>query len=388
MKVGNKNVMGKVIGSVLLVAGVAAIFLYKVTPQELPADTTIRPIKSVVVAEGQVWPTLYFPGTIEADTEVDLSFEVAGRLVEFSVNRGMKVKKGDVLGRIDPSNFENQVKNAEADLEQARSSLERIERALKVNAVSQEEASQARAAVQKTEALLAIQRKALSDTVLTATFDGRVSETYADAFDTVTPGRAVLKLQDVERLALAVSVPEGYIMSASPEQLSQATYTIQFDPLPGTHVPAKLKEFATMADPVTQTYRARFTFENPDGVRLLPGMTGTVEVEVAHPQTAAAVLQVPSNAVGFDSAGEAFVWVLQSEDDGVYAAQRRTIRLGERNGDELAVTDGLTAGERIATAGVAILTEGRRVRLLEDSTAITAVKTAAPKSDAVPEMSP
>lgn len=388
MKHGMKNLSGKLIGSVLLVAGVAGIFLYKVKPADVPEDTTIRPIKSVVVAEVQVWPKLYFPGTIEADSEVDLSFEVGGRLVEFPVQRGMKVKKGDVVGRIDPSNFENQVKNAEADLKQARSSLERIERALKVNAVSQQEATQAQAAVQKTEALLAIQRKALADTVLLASFDGRVSQTYADAFDTVAPGRAVLKLQNVERLALAVSVPEGYIMSSTAEQLEHARYTVQFDPLPGTHVPAKLKEFATMADPVTQTYRARFTFENPDGVRLLPGMTGTVGVEVAHPKTAAASLLVPSNAVGFDSAGAAFVWVLEGEGEGIYTAQRRMIQLGERNGDEVTVSDGLTPGERIATAGVAILTEGRRVRLLEDSAVAPAVDTAEPGPDTAAETSP
>jgi len=360
-----KNVSGKLIGGLLLAAGVAAVFLYKAKPAEEPEDTSVRPIKSVVVTDAKSWPMLYFPGTIEADTEVDLSFEVGGRLVEFSVKRGQKVAKGDVLGRIDPSNYENQVKDAEADLEQAQSSLDRIERALKVNAVSQEEASQARAAVLKAEAQLAIQRKALADTVLTASFAGRVSETYADAFDTVSPGRAVLKLQDVERLAIAVSVPEGYIMWGTRDKLDAARFHVEFDPLPGTRAPAKLKEFATVADPVTQTYRARFSFENPDGVMLLPGMTGTVGVEVEPPAPAGTALWVPSDAVGFDSAGAAFVWVLEEEGDGVYTVRKQTIETGDRSGDQLAVTAGLTASERIATAGVAILTEGRRVRLLQ-----------------------
>jgi len=385
MKHHMKNLSGKLIGGLLLAAGVAAVFLYKAKPEEEPEDTTVRPIKSVVVADAQTWPILYFPGTIEAATEVDLSFEVGGRLVEFPVQRGMKVAKGDVLGRIDPSNYENQVKNAEADLEQARSSLERIERALKVNAVSEQEASQARAAVQKAEALLAIQRKALADTVLTASFAGRVSETYADAFDTVSPGRAVLKLQDIERLALAVSVPESYIMWGTPEKLKAARYHVQFDPLPGTRVPAQLKEFATVADPATQTYRARFTFANPDGVMLLPGMTGTVGIEVEHPAPVETVLRVPSDAVGFDSAGRAFVWVLEDEGGGVYAARERTIQLGDRSGGDIGVTAGLAAGERIAAAGVAILTEGRRVRLLEET---SGPKAPAPAAEAPAEAAP
>lgn len=364
-----RNLSGKLIGGVLLAAGVAAVFLYKAKPEEEPEDTTVRPVKSLVVADAQAWPILYFPGTIEAAAEVDLSFEVGGRLVEFPVQRGMKVKQGDVLGRIDPSNYENQVKNAEADLEQARSSLERIERALKVNAVSEQEASQARAAVQKAEALLAIQRKALADTVLTASFAGRVSETYADAYDTVAAGRAVLKLQDVERLAIAVSVPEGYILWALPESLDRAAFFVVFDALEEVRLPAKLKEFATVADSVTQTYRARFTFENPAGVRLLPGMTGTVVVETKPAKKEGAALRVPSDAVGFDSAGAAFAWVLEAGDDGIFTTRRRTIRLGGRSGDWIEVAEGLASGERIATAGVAILTEGRRVRLLEEAPA-------------------
>ncbi len=71
-------------------------------------------------------------------------------------------------------------------------------------------------------------------------------------------------------------------------------------------------------------------------------------------------LRVPSDAVGFDSAGGAFVWVLEDEGGGVYAAADDPT--GDRGGD-IGVTAGLAAGERIAAAGVAILTRAG-VRLL------------------------
>ena len=62
MKHGIKNLSGKLIGGVLLVAGVAGIFLYKAKPVEAPEDTTIRPINSLVVGEAQAWPKLHFSG--------------------------------------------------------------------------------------------------------------------------------------------------------------------------------------------------------------------------------------------------------------------------------------------------------------------------------------
>lgn len=364
-----RNLSGKLIGGVLLAAGVAAVFLYKAKPEEEPEDTTVRPVKSWVVGADAPRPKLYFPGTVEADVEVDLSFEVGGRLVEFPVRRGTVVEQGAVLGRLDPRNFENQVKNAEADLERAQSSLGRIEKALRVNAVSQDEYSQARAAVAKAEAQLAIQRKALDDTRLEARFRGVVSDVFADQFDTVSPGQPVLKLQDVATLTIAVSVPEGYVQLASPGKLDSASFAVRFDSLPGRSFPVQLKEFVTTADPVTQTYRATFSMEKPAGVFLLPGMSGTVVVEGAKPSAAGEILAVPSNAVGFASDGAAFVWVLDAQDGGVYAARRQPVALGKRLGENVEVRDGLAPGARIAAAGVAILTEGRRVRLLDEGAA-------------------
>ncbi len=365
MKHQIKNLSGRMIGGALLAAGVAAVFMLKVKPEAEPEDTSVRPLKSLVVGGGAQAPRLYFPGTVEAGSEVDLSFEVGGRLVEFPVRRGMTVKKGDVLGRLDPSNFENQVKNSEADLEKAKSSRARMEKALKVNAVSQEEFSQARAAVEKAEAQLAIQRKALEDTRLVAQFDGVVSDTYADNFDTVAPGHPVLKLQDVAQLTIAVSIPEGFVQLAVPGRVSQATYSVWFDALPEGGFPARLKEFVTMADPVTQTYRATFSMEKPEKVLLLPGMTGTVVADGAKAE-AGDRLRVPSNAVGFASDGKAFVWVLDDQGEGVFQVRRQDVELGARAGEDIEVAQGLAAGDRIALAGVALLTEGRRVRLLEE----------------------
>jgi hypothetical protein len=78
---------------------------------------------------------------------------------------------------------------------------------------------------------------------------------------------------------------------------------------------------------------------------------------------------VPSDVVGFASDDSAFVWVLDAQDGGVFAVRRQVVALGRRNGAEVEVVEGLAPGARIAAAGVAILTEGRRVRLLEASAA-------------------
>ncbi len=364
MQSKHRNLAGKLLGGLLLVGGIAAVFLYRVELEPDDEETVVRPVKSMVVGSFTERPLLFFPGTVEADREVDLSFEVGGRLIEFPVRRGVVVEEGDILGRLDPATFENQVRNIEAELELARSSLARIERALTVNAVSQEEFARAAAAVQKAEAQLAIQNKALADTVLIARFTGRVSETYVNTFDQVTPGKPVLNLQDTKRLVLAVSIPETYVQWTQPDFLAQAPFEVMFDALPGVRYPARVKEFATVAEPVTRTFRIRFAFEHDRDFMLLPGMTGTLRVEAPGRVYADAPPLIPSDAVGFSSDGRAFVWLLEPEaSGGIFAARRTFVELGRRSGDAIEA-EGIDHGAVIAVAGVATLTEGRRVRLL------------------------
>ncbi len=367
MKIKNRNRLGKWVGSGLLVVALLGVLFYRVRPIEQTEDDLIRPLKSMVVGTYTNRPILHFPGSVEADREVDLAFEVGGRMVSFPVRRGMMVKEGEILGALDPTNFENQLRNVEAELDLARSTLTRMEQALAVNAVSQEEFARASAAVQKAEAQRVIHEKALADTVLRARFDGRVSETFVNRYDNVNPGRPVLKLQDTRQLALAVSVPETYVQWAQPDFLATAPFVVTFDSLPEVEYPATVKEYATVADPVTRTFRVRLQFEHDHDFMLLPGMTGSVRIDGPALAYTDAPPLVPSDAVGFTSDGRAFVWTLEATDaPDVFAAHRHFVQLGRRSGEAIEA-EGIANGARIATAGVAMLTEGRRVRLLGET---------------------
>ena len=373
-----KNILGRILGILLLAAAVLAILFYRTDKEETPPDTTVRPLKTLVVGGVARLPVLRFPGTLDADTGVDLSFEVGGRIVDFPVVRGQQVKKGDILAKLDDSDYKNQVKDAQAQLDLAESTLSRTKKALEINAVSQEDYSKAKASRDAAKAQLAIAKKSLDDTVLRAKFTGTVSETYVDNYDTINSGTRILKLQDMSVLNLDVQIPETYLWrarraAADPESVR---CSIEFDSLPGTRFPVELKEYSTTADPVTQTFRATYTLPHPeqDGIILLPGMTGTLIVEITGEDASATaapsgLLQIPSDAVGNDSDGTFYVWLLTpvSDADGVWTVTKRTVTVGDRTGDQVNITEGLAAGDRIAAAGLTILTEGRRVTLYSET---------------------
>lgn len=371
-----KNLSGRIIGLILIIAAVLAALFYRARQEPEDEPQPIRPIKTFIVGEKTQLPRFYFPGTIDADTGVDLSFEVSGRLVEFPVQRGQVVTKDTVLAQLDDRDFRNKVKDAQAQLDLTESTLSRMENALKLNAVSQEDYSQAKANRDIAKAQLDISKKALDDTQLRARFDGIVSDTYVDNYDTLTAGNPVLKLQDVRVLNLVVSIPESYLVQIDRDVTRKSHYTARFDSIPDRSFDVQLKEFATTADPVTQTYRATYLLIPPDdeSVLLLPGMTGTVMVdiplEVLPTSKDQPLLQVPSDAVGIASDGSFFVWLLQTTDDPkIFTVTQRPVTIGDRAGDSMAVTSGLAAGDRIATAGITILTEGRSVCLFNDTPA-------------------
>lgn len=375
--------VSRIVAAVVLAGAICAVFFWKHQPKQEEVAEPVRPIKSMVVGAQARKAVMYYPGLLNSVQSADLAFEVGGRLVDLPVIKGQDVKKGDLIGKLDPSDFDNQVKNAKAAMEYAKSSFERMERALEGNAVSREEYARAKASLDQAEAQLAIAKKARKDVELRAKFAGRVATTYVDNFETVSAGQPVVRLHDPNAMTLEVSVPESMVLTGqrAGDRLFEAVAT--FDSLPGVELPVSFSEFSSAADPVTQTYKATFVLDElPDEVTLIPGMTATLVLrpqgaaeaalpgEGAPAAAGAGALAVPSDAIGRNSAGEPFVWRLDAAKDGtpgVYETHAVVVAIDDRTGEDVAVTAGLAVGDRIALAGISVLSEGRKVRLLEES---------------------
>ena len=369
------KIVVRIFSFLLLAAAVAAVFLYDGgKPKVDDAPLPVRPVKSVVVGATKTLSALHFPGVVDASTGVSLSFEVGGRIVYFPFvhSRGQQVEAGTVLARLDDRDYSNEVVKAEAELAYADSNFQRMDAALKKNAVSLDEHSSARASAEKARASLAIARKALGDTVLRAPFAGVISDVYVDNFDTVSSSTSILKLQDMATLDLTVSVPESYVLSAPAVARANFSFEASFDSLPGRTFPVRVKDSARVADSATQTYRATFTLDAPKDIDVLPGMTCTVSAKVPDKnieKVAEGSLSVPFSAIGAAADTKSFVWRLDDNGNGTYTVHRANVELGDRFGESVLIQSGISAGDRVAVAGVTVLTEGRVVRLTDESAA-------------------
>lgn len=365
-----KNLIGKVLGGALIALATMAIWMWPKSEECVPADNSIRPIRSAIVEAGYVAPDLFFPARIKAGSTRTMSFKRAGRVASMPLTVGDEVKKGDVLATLEKETFENALKIAEADLMRDKSAYDRRLSAAEKNAISKEELTRAEAQYRQSQSRLEDAKLALEETVLVAPFDGVISRTCIDELTNVNAGQPVLVYHDVSMIQVKVVVPETVVIKLGEISIvdDPEAFTISFDSAPGKSYPVKFKEFESSADEGTQTFLSTFELPAPKELVLLPGMSGELKLSGKHysvgPQ-AAGVTTVPESAIGVQADGGNFVWVLAAEgSDGVFVAKARSVKIGARARGKVRVESGLEAGERVATAGVAVLSEGRLVRLL------------------------
>ncbi len=320
----------------------------------------VRPVRAIKVADPTSLENRTFPGRARASVEVNLAFEVTGRLVEFPIDVGDKVAEGQVLARLDPRDFQNALQAAEAEGARAEAQRDRVAQAAATGAVSQQDLTDAEAALRVAEAEARIRAKALEDSVIAAPYAGTIAAKYVDNFQNVSAKQAIARILDTTRIEMVVNIPESLI-SVVP-YIDDAW--VRFDAFPDRVVPARVSEIGTEASETTRTYPVTVIMDQPEDFTILPGMAGRAGGSGDLPgDRGLAAVHVPVSAVFTDGKeGESFVWVIDEQAGTVH---RREVRTGALTNVGIRVEDGLEPGEWIATAGVHYLREGQKVSILE-----------------------
>lgn len=332
------------------------------------AKPVSRPVKLFTLGETEAARTLRFPGSVSAVKQSDMAFEVSGRIIDIPVTEGQRVEAGTVLARLDARDYEAERDRARAERNAAQLEFNRYEAAFKARAVAAQELDRARRNLAVAEASLRQANKAIEDTVLRAPFVGRVARKLVEDFANVQAKQPVLILQSDDAMEMRVQVPEALwvrserVDSAADIEDINSQIRVVLSSLPDQPIAARITAFASMADPVTRTFRVTVGFEPPPGSSVSPGMTGHVAYDLPA-GAAAAGLHVPADAVLATPDNTPHVWLYDAQSGTV---RRHPVTLGELSGASVLVTSGLEVGDRIAVSGVHTLSDGFPVHALED----------------------
>jgi len=355
---------------VWLVASIAPLALVACSEggQSTPPPVS-RPVKLFVVEGSSADSVRTFPGRVDAAQRAELSFRVPGRVKEILVKEGSAVRQGQVLARLDPSDYEIILEDREAGYNNAARNFERGRDLIAKGNISQTDFDNMEAQYRSTSAALSQAKKDLEYTVLKAPFSGRVAQRAVENFEEVMAKQTVFWLHNIDLLDVIIDLPESVVRSVSvnvPDEVSLGDSPklrpvrawATFEGRPEQAFQLTPREITTKADSQTRTYRATFTMQAPDNFAVLPGMTTSVKLDLSSLLGPTTAKWVPVRAVQADSGLEPRVWVL---DPASMTVAAREIAIGRMSGDMIEVTAGLAGGEEVVSVGAPYLAEGMQV---------------------------
>lgn len=330
-----------------------------------------RPVKVFTVEGPGGEAQRSFPGNVQASQRADLSFRVAGTLQEILVREGEDVKQGQVLARLDPTDFKITLEDRQATFDNAERNFIRAQELIKDGNISKLDFDRMEAEFRTARASLTQARQDLEYTELKAPFAGTIGRREVENFEDVAAKQTIFRFQNVDNVDILIDLPESLVRSIAPDTSDrepggradrQVTSIASFEGRPGLSYPLQVKEVATKADPQTQTFRVTLTMPQPAEFLVLPGMTANVQVDFSRIMQADAAKWVPITAVQADSGLDARVWKI---DPDTMTVNSHPVKIGRMRGRRIEVTDGLYGGEEIVSVGAAYLSEGMRVTRLQ-----------------------
>ncbi len=322
-----------------------------------PAEAPVRPAKLAVAAAPETVRQIELPAVVEARASADLAFRTPGVLASVSVRESELVAEGAEIARLDRHSLQTALAEAQANYDAAESDFRRVARLVRAGTVSRAAYDRRKGRRDATAAALAAAQKRFDDGVLRSPFAGVVAAVHVEAFQNIQSGEIVATLQTAGSAEAVVQVPATLL--AHSDGAPPLKTAMVLDAAPGTLIPAEFRSIATRADPVKQTFEARFAFTPPADLLILPGMTGSVRTEL--PVAGDGRALVPLEAV-LSEGGRRYVWVVDLPS---MTVSKREVTLGGGVGGALPVLDGLAAGETIVAAGVSYLHDGMRIRRYE-----------------------
>jgi RND family efflux transporter MFP subunit len=290
------------------------------------------------------------PVDLRALVQADVGAKTLGYLDAVLVDRGDRVKKGQLLAVVRPSDLPDQMQAARVAFELAKENKDRAEKLAPSGVVSQQELQAAQTAYGAAQANLQAVATRLGETQLTSPLDGVVSQRRLDPGVLVGPTAGSGTVVTVQRTdVLRVFVPVNEREAASVRLGQEAG--VEFDALPGRRFSGHVVRLSPAFDPVTRTVDAEIHLPNPGDLR--PGMYGRAALVTAVHKDA---VVVPVSAVQISNE-RMYVFLVQGEK-----VKRVEIKPGVDGGDWIEVAGGLARGDEIVTAGGDILADGSAIR--------------------------
>jgi membrane fusion protein (multidrug efflux system) len=311
------------------------------------------------VAKQSEWqPTLESVGSATAVNGVNISTDLAGIVRQIAFESGNKVRAGDLLVRLDTTQEEAQLHQAEAQRDFAAVTLKRDKDLVEKHAISQSDYDNAEAAYRQVQANVDQFNALIARKTLRAPFDGVTGIRQVNLGQYLKEGDMVVTLQAFDPIYVNFSLPQQDLSKLAVGQ----PVALRVDAFENQSFDGKITAINSLVDQTTRNIQVQATFSNSD-LRLRPGMFAKVSVIMNEKQN---VVAIPATAIHYAPYGDSIFIVSEMKDQlgkEYKGVKEQFIKIGQARGDMIAIVSGLKPGEEVVTSGVFRLKSGAHVNV-------------------------
>lgn len=346
------------------------VFFMSCSEKKEEEKPPVRPVsyQEVGFLEGE--STRTFSGTANTAKVIDLSFRNNGIITEFNLKIGQTVKNGQLLAKLDNVqsrlNYENSLSSlnsAKSQMNTAKLSLDRVRSLYEKGSTSLSDyeagKNQYRTAVDTYESAkrtVAIQQEQVKYGFIYAPENGVIADVNAEIEENVAAGQNIAVLNAGVDMKIELGIPEKMINQVEKDM----KVAIKMSSLEGKTFSGQITEVSPSIDPNTSTYPVSVKIINPSK-DIRPGMAANVTFEFGSTPSANKTLVIPAKSVGEDATGN-FVFLIE-ESTSKSIVKKQPITVGDLTSEGFAVKQGLSAGQKIAVAGLQTLLDGQEVKM-------------------------
>ena len=306
----------------------------------------------------QIWqPSIIAVGTLVAVNGVEVSSEASGTVMKIYFNSGQLVKQGEPLVQLDNRADLQDLKNYEANLELAKINYNRARTLFQKKAVSQSELDTNRAQLKQAQALAEKTKILISQKMIVAPFAGKIGIRQINLGQYLSPGAKIVSLQSLDPLYAQFYLPEQDYKSLYVGQ----PITLTVDAYQGAIFHGKITAIDAEVDSNTRNILVEASLHNKNNI-LVPGMFADIKVILPQEEN---VIVVPQTTVSYSLYGDSiFVITRHGKDkkgNPILTVKREYVKVGERQGNIIAILSGIKAGDEVVTSGQLKLEDGMRV---------------------------
>lgn len=308
------------------------------------------PVKAMIVNPTALRDFIVVNGSTQPMEEVDISSEVSGKVSEILFSEGSRVKKGQLLVRLNDAELKAQKEKLLVEKKLAEKIAGRMENLYEKEGVSLQEYEVAEAEVDKYLADIKLLETQLEKTLIKAPFSGVLGLKMVSVGNYVSAGTPIVHLVSLQPIALEFSIPEKY------SYLLQKGSMVQFK-LSGLERTYSARVIARQPqiDATTRTLTLKATAPNPQN-KILPGAFASVEVNLKHYDKA---ISIPTEAIIPELGGKK-VYLFKNGK-----ASPVQVETGIRQNKLIQIVRGIENGDTVITSGVLQIHPGTEVRLTE-----------------------